>query len=64
MAKLMHTDLVAEDETFSFTMHPRACPKVDKSTERHTHAVVEARLYREGDATQGLNAVDLTSECP
>ena len=64
MAKLMHTDLVAEDETFSFAMHPRASPKVDKSTERYAHAVVAARLYRECDATQGLNAIDLTSECP
>lgn len=64
MAKLMHTDLVAEDETFSFAMHPRASPKIDESAERHAHAVVAARLYREGDATQGLNAVHLTSECP
>ena len=64
MAKLVHTDLVAKDICLSFPTHPRTSPKVDESAERYAHAVIAARLYRKGDATQGIDTVDLTSQSP
>ncbi len=64
MPKLMHTDLVAKDISLPFAKHPRTGPKVDESAERYAHAVIAARLYRKGDATQGIDTVDLTSQSP
>ncbi len=64
MAKLMHTDLVAKDICLSFPTHPRASPKVDKSTQRHTHTIATSQFRHEGDAAQGIDAIDLASECP
>lgn len=64
MTKLVHTDLVAKDINLSFPTHPRASPKVDKSTQRHTHTITTSQFRREGDAAQGIDAVNLASECP
>ena len=64
MAKLVHTDLVTKDISFSFSKHPRASPKVDESTQRNAHTIATSQFRREGDAAQGIDAIDLTSECP
>ncbi len=64
MAKLVHTDLISNDINLSFTMHPMTSPQVDESTQRHAHTIATSQFRRESDAAQGIDAVDLTSECP
>ena len=64
MAKLVHTDLVAKDISLSFAVHPRASPQVDESTQRHAHTIATSQFRRKGDAAQGIDAVDLTSQSP
>ena len=46
MAKLVHTDWVAKDISLTFSKHPRAGPKVDESTQRHTHTIATSQFRR------------------
>ena len=64
MAKLVHTDLISNDISLSFAKHPMTSPQVDKSTQRHAHTIATSQFRRKGDSAQGIDAVDLTSECP
>ena len=64
MAKLMHTNLVAKNIRLSFAVHPRASPQVDESTQRHAHTIATTQFRHEGDAAQGIDTVDLTSQSP
>ena len=64
MAELVHTDLVTKDICLSFPTHPSASPKVDESTQRNTHTIATSQFRREGDAAQGIDTVNLTSQSP
>ena len=58
VAELVHTKLVAEDETLVFTAHRVPQPQVDKGAQRHAAAKRTCPARGKGDAAKNIHPID------